>query len=182
MPRGRVLGGTSSLNGMVYLRGAASDYDGWAAAGCPGWEWTAVREAFAGLEAWQRPAVLSEHNPLSQAMVDGRGRGRPCPTIRTSTTGRSTAAGWNKSTIAEGARVNAHRAFVAPVRDRPNLHVLPNVRVLGLAMDGTTARGVVVQEGGGRTETIAAGETILCAGAFDSPRLLLLSGIGRQRT
>jgi choline dehydrogenase len=70
MPRGRVLGGTSSLNGMVYLRGAASDYDGWAAAGCPGWEWTAVREAFAGLEAWQRPAVLAEHNLLSQAMVE----------------------------------------------------------------------------------------------------------------
>jgi choline dehydrogenase len=86
-------------------------------------------------------------------------------------------AGWNKSTIVTGERHNAHRAFIAPVRDRPNLHVLTETRALRLALDGPTARGVVVQRNG-REETIAAGETILSAGAFDSPRLLLRSGIG----
>jgi choline dehydrogenase len=70
MPRGRVLGGTSSLNGMVYLRGAASDYDRWAAAGCASWDWPTVRVAFEELEQWLRPAVLHPHNALTEAMVD----------------------------------------------------------------------------------------------------------------
>ena len=177
MPRGRVLGGTSSLNGMVYLRGAASDYDGWAAAGCPGWEWTAVREAFAGLEAWQRPAVLAEHNLLSQAMVEAAVEAG-LPHNPDFDDGTLDGAGWNKSTIVDGERFNAHLAFIAPIRDRPNLRVLTGIRVLGLAMDGARARGVVVRRDGGGTETIAAVETVLCAGAFDSPRILLCSGIG----
>jgi choline dehydrogenase len=101
-----------------------------------------------GTGAWLRPAVLAEHNPLSEAMVEAAVEAG-FPRNPDFDSGTLDGAGWNKSTIAEGARVNAHRAFVAPVRDRPNLHVLPNVRVLGLAMDGTTARGVVVQEGGG---------------------------------
>ena len=87
-------------------------------------------------------------------------------------------AGWNKSTIANGERFNAYRAFVAPVLDRPNLHVLTDTRVLRLAIEGNRARGVVVQRDDGSLETITAGEVIVCAGAFDSPRLLLLSGIG----
>ena len=177
MPRGRVLGGTSSLNGMVYLRGAASDYDGWAAAGCPGWEWSGVREAFEGLEAWLRPAVLEPHNPMSEAMVEAAVEAG-FPRNPDFDSGTLDGAGWNKSTIVDGERVNTHRAFIAPVRDRPNLHVLSGVRVLRLALDGTTARGVVVQGDGGGVETIAGGETVLCAGAFDSPRLLMLSGIG----
>src|SRR5829696_5029374 len=67
MPRGRVLGGTSSLNGMVYLRGAASDYDRWAEAGCAAWDWATVRAAFDELEQWLQPAVLHPHNDLSEA-------------------------------------------------------------------------------------------------------------------
>src|SRR5215212_3269180 len=70
MPRGRVLGGTSSLNGMVYLRGSASDYDRWAAAGCSDWNWQSVQLAFEELETWLRPAVLHPHNDLSEAMVE----------------------------------------------------------------------------------------------------------------
>ena len=70
MPRGRVLGGTSSLNGMVYLRGARSDYDRWADAECSGWDWHSVRTAFDELEEWLRPAVLDPHNALTEAMVE----------------------------------------------------------------------------------------------------------------
>ena len=177
MPRGRVLGGTSSLNGMVYLRGARSDYDGWAAAGCAGWEWSSVREAFEELEAWLRPAVLEPHHPLSEAMVEAAVQAG-FPRNPSFDSGTLDGAGWNKSTIAEAARVNSYRAFVVPVLDRPNLHVLPETRVLRVAMDGAAARGVVVERDGGAAETIAAGEVVLCAGAFDSPRLLMLSGIG----
>jgi choline dehydrogenase len=177
MPRGRVLGGTSSLNGMVYLRGARSDYDGWSAAGCAGWEWESVRPAFEELETWLRPAVLQPHTPLIAAMVEAAVQSG-LPRNPSFDSGRLDGAGWNRSTIVDGERFNAHRAFIAPVRDRANLHVFPDTRALRLAMDGTTARGVVVERESGGVEMIAANEVVLSAGAFDSPRLLLLSGIG----
>ncbi|MEA2528870.1 MAG: choline dehydrogenase [Thermomicrobiales bacterium] len=177
MPRGRVLGGTSSLNGMVYLRGAQSDYDGWAVTGCAGWEWPSVRAAFEELEGWLRPAVLNPRNPLSEAMVEAAVQAG-FPRSSSFDNGTLEGAGWNKSTIVDDERLNAHRAFITPVRDRPNLHVLSETRVLRLAMEGAQARGVVVQRDGRGVETIAAGEVIVCAGAFDSPRLLMLSGIG----
>ena len=176
MPRGRVLGGTSSLNGMVYLRGARSDYDGWAANGCAGWGWDDVAPAFDELEAWLRPAVLQPHNPLIVAMIEAAVEAGfpPNPSFDS---GTLDGVGWNKATIAGGERHNAHRAFIVPVRERPNLHLLTDTRVLHLAMAGAQARGVVVHGKGGR-KTLTAGEVILCAGAFDSPRLLLRSGIG----
>lgn len=176
MPRGRVLGGTSSLNGMVWLRGAAADYDGWAAAGCAGWEWERVRAAFEELEAWLRPACLSPRNPLSEAMVEAAVEAG-FPGNPDFDTGILDGAGWNRSTIAGGERHNAHRAFISPIRERPNLTVLPETRVLRLAIEFNRTVGVVVAGPGGE-ETIAAGEVVLCAGAFDSPRLLMRSGIG----
>jgi choline dehydrogenase len=177
MPRGRVLGGTSSLNGMVYLRGAASDYDRWAEARCSGWDWQSVRAAFDELEEWLRPAVLQPHNDLTEAMVAAAIQAG-FPYNPSFDSGTLDGVGWNKSTIADGERFNAYRAFVAPVLDRPNLHLETGARVLRLAMDGTRAQGVVVQRDDGSVETIGAGEVILSAGAFDSPRILLLSGIG----
>ena len=177
MPRGRVLGGTSSLNGMVYLRGSASDYDRWAAAGCSGWDWWSVRTAFEELEEWLRPAVLHPHNALTEAMVEAAIQAG-FPDNPSFDSGTLDGVGWNKSTIADGERFNAYRAFVAPVLDRPNLHLQTGTRVLRLLVEGNRARGVVVQRDNGSLETISTGEVILCAGAFDSPRILLLSGIG----
>jgi len=177
MPRCRVLGGTSSLNGMVYLRGARSDYDRWADAGCANWDWPTVRAAFEELEQWLRPAVLQPHNALTEAMVEAAIEAG-FPRNPSFDSGTLDGAGWNKSTIADGERFNAYRAFVAPVLDRPNLQLRAETRVLRLAMDGTCAQGVVVQRDDGSVETISAGEVIVSAGAFDSPRLLLLSGIG----
>ena len=177
MPRGRVLGGTSSLNGMVYLRGAKSDYDRWANAGCANWDWQSVRVAFDELEQWLRPAVLHPHNVLSEAMVEAAIEAG-FPDNPSFDSGTLDGVGWNKSTIAAGERFNAYRSFVAPVLDRPNLQLQIGTRVLRIVMDGTRAEGVVVQRDDGSLETITAGEVILSAGAFDSPRLLLLSGIG----
>lgn len=144
MPRGRVLGGTSSINGMVYLRGARSDYDGWAAAGCTGWDWSRVKTAFEELEQWLRPAVLEPHNPLSQAMIDATVEAG-FPRNPSFDSGILDGAGWNKSTILGGERHSAYRAFIAPVRDRPNLHVRTESHVLRLTMDGSAARGVVIR-------------------------------------
>jgi choline dehydrogenase len=162
---------------MVSLRGAASDYDRWAAAGCSDWDWRSVRTAFDELEEWLRPAVLHPHNPLTEAMLEAAVEAGFAynPSFDS---GALDGAGWNKSTIANGERFNAYRAFVAPVLDRPNLHLQTGTRVLRLVIEGNRARGVAVQRDDGSLETIRAGEVILCAGAFDSPRLLLISGIG----
>lgn len=177
MPRGRVLGGTSSLNGMVYLRGAQSDYDGWAANGCPGWAWDDVRDSFEELETWLRPAVLQPHSPVTEAMVEAAIQAG-YPQNPNFDSGILDGAGWNKSTIADGFRVNAYRAFVEPIKHRPNLHIRTETRVLRVALDWARARGVVVQQGARGKATIEAGEVVLCSGAFESPRLLMLSGIG----
>jgi len=173
MPRGKVLGGTSSLNGMVYLRGAKSDYDGWASNGCPGWDWNSLLPEFEGLEKWLKPAVLDPLNELSHAMVEAA--------IESGFTRRSTfdagyleGSGWNKSCISKGERNNTNRAFIQPIRNRKNLTVRSNAIVAKLAMDGMRAQGVVLDNG----ELIKAGEVVLCAGAFDTPRILLMSGIG----
>jgi len=176
MPRGRVLGGTTSINGMVYLRGAKSDYDHWAAAGCIGWDWTPVRRAFEELERWLQPAVLKPHHPLSAAVIEAAVQaGYPLNPYFDS--GNLDGVGYNRTTIVDAERQSAYRAFVTPVLDRQNLHILANSPVVRLLMDGTVARGIVVRREG-LEETIAAGEVILSAGAFDSPRLLMLSGIG----
>jgi choline dehydrogenase len=177
MPRGKVLGGTSSLNGMVYLRGQRSDYDGWAEDGCDGWGWDDVVPAFEALEEWLQPSVLQPHNPLCEAMVAAAEQAG-YPYNPSFDRGILDGVGWNRATVLDGERHNAHRAFIQPIRNRANLTVLPETRVLRLAMDGATARGVIVEREGGAVETLAAGEVILCAGAFDTPRILMLSGIG----
>ncbi|MCA9878546.1 MAG: GMC family oxidoreductase N-terminal domain-containing protein, partial [Thermomicrobiales bacterium] len=176
MPRGKVLGGTSSLNGMVYLRGAASDYDGWASAGCAGWGWEDVAPAFEALETWLRPAVLTPRNPLSEAMREAAVEAG-LPRNPDFDSGLLDGAGWNKSTIANGERHNANRAFLEPIRDRPNLTVMPRTRVRRVLHDGRRVNGVEAVSDGQLT-TIAAGDVVLAAGAFESPRVLMLSGVG----
>jgi choline dehydrogenase len=176
MPRGKVMGGTSSLNGMVYLRGAASDYDAWANAGCHGWGWADVLPSFEAMEAWLRPAVLEPHNPVSVAMRDAAVQ-TGLPLNPSFDSGTLDGAGWNKSAIVDGERHNANRAFVAPIRDRENLTVIPETRVRRVLHEGNRVTGVEIVRDG-QVETINAGEVILSAGAFESPRVLMLSGIG----
>jgi choline dehydrogenase len=178
MPRGRVLGGTSSINGMVYLRGAASDYDGWEASGCTGWGWQEVRGDFEAIERWLRPKVLDPLNELSQTIVEAAVQAG-LPRRSTFDDGILEGAGYNKSTIVDGRRFSANRAFLEPVRNRENLTVITGSEVLSLAIEGDRATGVVaVADGATSPETLRAREVVLCAGAFNSPRILLHSGIG----
>ena len=164
------------VNGMVYLRGAASDYDAWAGAGCRGWGWADVVPSFVAMERWLRPAVLEPHNPVSVAMRDAAVQ-TGIPLNPDFDRGTLDGAGWNRSAILRGERHNANRAFLGPITDRQNLTVMPESRVRRVLLDGTRATGVeVIQDG--KLQTIAAGEVILSAGAFESPRVLMLSGIG----
>ena len=178
LPRGRVLGGTSSLNGMVYLRGAADDYDGWAAAGCKGWGWTQVRASFEELEVHLQPGYLPERNPLSGVFVDACVEAG-LPFNDDLDDGTLDGAGWNRSTIVEGRRHNSYRAFLHPVLDRPNLEVRSEAVVDRLLVDSSGAvTGVECRVAGGPSERIEAGQVVVAAGAYDSPQLLLRSGIG----
>lgn len=177
MPRGKVVGGTSSINGMVYLRGAASDYDGWAAGGCTGWEWESVRQEFDGLEEWLQPTVQSPLNPMSVAMVEAAIQ-TGLPRSDSFDNGALYGAGYNRNNITNRERFSSYRAFVQSVADRPNLTVRENTPVSRLTFDGTRVTGVVANPLGGAAESITAGEVIVCGGAFNSPHLLMMSGIG----
>ena len=178
LPRGRVLGGTSAINGMVYLRGARQDFDGWAAAGCTGWDWTAVRGAYEQLERLLLPAVVDERNELSEAFIVAAVEAG-YPLNPTFDDGDLDGCGWNRLSIHEGQRHSSYRAFVEPVRDRPNLHVITDsiVRRLLVSSDGAVT-GLEATDQSGSVRRLSAGEVVLSAGAYDSPRLLMLSGIG----
>jgi choline dehydrogenase len=179
MPRGRVLGGTSSINGMVYLRGASNDFDGWAEGGCAGWDWQTVRAAYEDMEVLLQPAVLAENNPLSEVFIEASVQAG-FPRSSSFDEGTLDGAGWNRSSITKGRRNSAFQAFVAPVASRANLSVISETVVARLVIDARgNVSGVDAHAfGGGPTRRISAGEVILSAGAFDSPRLLMLSGIG----
>ena len=176
MPRGKVLGGSSSINGNVYLRGAAADYDRWERLGATGWGWDAIRRDFDALEALLRPAFPETHHPLSEAMLDAALQAGH-PANHHFDTGRLEGAGWNRLTVHQGQRMNAHRAFLSPIGHRPNLTVLPETQAIKILFEGQRAMGVRVRRNGA-TEDLHADEVVLSAGTYDSPRLLLLSGIG----
>jgi choline dehydrogenase len=179
MPRGKVLGGTSSINGMVYLRGARADFDGWAELGCSGWDWAAVERAYVDMETVLMPDFVGDRNPLSEVFLAAAGQAG-LPHNPSFDSGSLAGSGWNRSTIRSGRRNNSFQAFVAPVAERPNLTVISETVVQRLLVD---PRGAVTgietsPAGGGAISRIECGQVVLCAGAFDSPRLLMLSGIG----
>ena len=188
LPRGRVLGGSSSLNAMLYVRGNRADYDGWAALGLDGWGYEDVLPYFKKSEDNERGASFyhGAGGPLS--VSDGRSRHRyAAAAIEASLQAgiesnedhngeRQEGAGWFQVTQRDGRRCSAARAYLG-VR-RPNLEVATDTFVSRVLFDGTRATGVEVLGDGGASEIRAEREVILCAGAYQSPQLLLLSGIG----
>ena len=189
-PRGKILGGSSSTNGMIYCRGAAEDYDGWSAAGNAGWSYRDVLPYFRRLETFghgaddyhggdgpirvSRPAML---NPLSQAWIEA---GQQAGFVyNPDTNGRMRdGVGPVDATASRGARSSTSMAYLHPVADRPNLDVVTGAQVNRIILDGTRAIGVDYVRGGKHHAARTRGEVILSAGAINSPKLLLLSGIG----
>lgn len=192
VPRGKSLGGSSSMNAMLYVRGCAADYDGWAAAGCEGWSWEEVLPYFKRSE--HREGEPSEHHgaggtlnvadstspqKLTELMIDAA-RANDFPLDPDYNDGEPDGVCRVQTTQKRGKRWSAADAFLRPARSRPNLSVLTRAQVLGLVTEGERVRGVHYAKGRGGTTAIAtAGEAvILCAGAIGSPQLLMLSGIG----
>jgi choline dehydrogenase-like flavoprotein len=191
-PRGKVLGGSSSINAMIYLRGRPEDYDHWAALGNPGWHWDAVRPYFLKAEHNERGAGphhatggplnvmdLRAPNPVAARFIRAALQaGLPANEDFNGAT--QEGAGWYQVTHRDGERFSAAKAYLAPHRSRPNLSVITGARATKLLFEGTRATGVEYRsDGGGPLRRIAArAEVLLSAGALQSPQLLMLSGVG----
>jgi len=190
LPRGRVLGGSSSLNAMVYIRGNRRDYDGWRDLGNPGWGWDDVLPYFKRAEDNERGAsefhgaggplsVSDSHSMhrLSTAWVEAAAQ---TGIERTDdfNTGEQDGVGLYQVTQRNGMRCSTAVAYLHPALARPNLELLPMALVTRVLFDGTRAAGVEALVGGRATQVLAEREVILCAGAYQSPQLLMLSGVG----
>lgn len=189
-PRGRVLGGSSSINAMCYIRGVAQDYDDWASEGAEGWSWSDVLPDFIrsehnsrGLDALHGDAGplhvsdLRHVNPLSRTFVDA---GAQAGYARNDDFNGATQTGFGlyQVTQRDGARCSTAAGYLAPVRARPNLHVATGAQARRVVMHGRTARGVDYLHRGRAVQALATREVLLCGGTINSPQLLMLSGVG----
>lgn len=191
-PRGKVLGGSSSINGMVYVRGHGRDFDAWEGLGAAGWNYRNCLPYFRRAETWQGGADAfrggdgplptgggnnARGNPLYSAFVAagleaGYARTQDCNGYR------QEGFGALPMTVDGGVRASTARAYLAPARVRPNLSVITGATAEAVLCDGTAATGVRLRRGGRVVEAQATKEVVLAAGAIGSPALLQRSGIG----
>ena len=193
--KGSTLGGSSSINGMVYARGAPTDYDGWEAGGCTGWGWRDIGPCFVELEDHElgasavagrgaggplRVSVHPVRHALTEAILNAAAQnGAPrVDDINDICAVRDGGVGYMTRTISKGRRVSASDAFLKPVLSRPNLHVATGTDALKIVFEGTRASGISIRDAQGVRTLNVRREVVLCAGAFESPKLLLVSGIG----
>lgn len=189
-PRGKTLGGSSSVNGTLYVRGQPQDYDDWATLGAEGWGWDEIGRCYRemednslgpdGVRGVGGPLHISPHpdrTPLSEAMIDaGVSLGLP---RREDINGLDQEGiGYVMRTIKNGVRVSASSAFLHPVKKRGNLVIKTGTLVEKITFEGTRAVGVLCNQGGDRIEYRCSKEIVLAAGAIQSPQLLQLSGVG----
>jgi choline dehydrogenase len=189
-PRGKVLGGCSSINGMIYMRGQATDYDRWAALGNPGWSWEDVLPDFVRTENHFDPARplhghdgewRVERQRLSWEILDAfRLAAAQCgiPTVDDFNQGDNAGCGYFEVNQRGGVRWNTAKAFLHPIKHRANLTVIIGAEAEALRLDGRRVHGVSFVTAQGRQQASAKREVILAAGAIGSPLLLQRSGIG----
>jgi choline dehydrogenase len=189
-PRGRTLGGSSAINGLISIRGQREDYDAWAAAGNAGWSYADVLPWFRKLEHNARGANdyhgadgplwasdIETPHPLVDAMIAGAEElGIPRNDDFNGAT--QEGAGYYQLTTRRGRRCSTAVAYLDPARRRPNLRIETNAHATGIVVEDRRARGVTYRQGGVERSVVANREVILAAGALQSPQLLQLSGIG----
>jgi choline dehydrogenase len=191
LPRGKVLGGSSSINGMFFMRGHSSDFDAWAAMGCAGWSFAEVLPYFRRLESSWRGAGRwhGDDGPLRVTAIDTR-RLLHEPLMQSAAAAGFAISddlhgeceeGFARGEItvdARGRRASTSRAYLHPVLRRANLELATEALVTRVCIENGTATGIEYRQGGRLVAVRAEREVILCGGAFNSPQLLMLSGIG----
>jgi choline dehydrogenase len=192
-PRGKCLGGSSSINGMIYVRGQPEDFDHWAQLGNRGWSWDDVLPFFKQAEDWEGGA--DEFHGEGGPLLTSRPSDRPllCQKIIEAgqeigieyredvnhlPPGAGDSIGWVQQTRRGRRRQSAARTYLRPALKRPNLSVITEAQVRRVTVDGNRATGIEFERGGAVERADAAREVILAAGAIGSPHLLQLSGIG----
>ncbi|MBO0343984.1 GMC family oxidoreductase N-terminal domain-containing protein [Roseibium sp. CAU 1637] len=193
-PRGRVIGGSSSINAMAYVRGLPQDFDDWENAGAAGWGWTSVKSAY---EALETHSELTEHgrrvqrgsgplwvsdlsdqmNPFSRHFLQAAEEAG-WPVLANLNGSAVNGLSYYRSTVRNGLRFSAADAFLRPALKRPNLTVVSNALVEKLVVADGRAIGVRYRVGDKALTARAEGEVIVSAGAINSPQILQLSGLG----
>ena len=192
IPRGKLLGGSSAINGLVYVRGQQQDYNTWAQVGNPGWSWDDVEPVFRRIENYEHagdgavrgnagPLKISDsydQNPLYEAMFAA---GRECglPDNPDYNGPKQEGVVRTQTTIHNGRRMSTAVTYLKPARTRRNLRVETNAQASRLLFDGKRCIGVEVRQHGQVRRFMAAKEVILSGGSIGSPQLLELSGIGQ---
>lgn len=190
-PRGKTLGGCSSINGLIYIRGQREDYDHWAhSLGLKGWSYDDCLPYFIKSERNQRGASefhggkgplsvsdIGAKNPLIEAFIDGAGE-IGVPRSNDFNGAQQEGAGYYQLTTWKGWRWSTAKGYLKPARQRANLSIETDAQATGVVMKGKQAVGVRYRQGGVDKVAIAQGEVLLCAGAIQTPQLLQLSGIG----
>lgn len=189
-PRGRTLGGSSSINGLIYVRGQKDDYDHWAALGNRGWSWDECLPYFKrlehnelgpaptrGVEGPLWASTIKQRHELVDAFLAASNR-LGVPTVDDFNTGDQEGVGYYQLTTRRGLRCSTAVAYLKPARHRANLHIETDAQASKILFDGTRATGVRYLQHGVMREVRANREVILAAGALQSPQLLQLSGVG----
>ncbi len=190
-PRGKVLGGSSSINAMVFIRGQADDYDNWAALGNPGWSYDdllplfkAMEDNLAGADAWRGsggPVTVTDMSGQVHALCETYlAAGQACGLARNPDFNGASQEGVGiyQITTRDGLRCSAATAYLNPAKHRPNLTILTKALATRVCFEGRRAAGIAFLQGGRIRELKARREVILAAGAVNSPQLLQLSGVG----
>jgi choline dehydrogenase len=191
LPRGRTLGGSSAINAMIYIRGNAADFDGWVDEGAPGWSYREMLPYFIRSECNERgdrryhghsgPLAVQDSrsmHPLVDHLIEAGVRSGYRPNDDFNGASQLGVPRF-QLTQRSGVRCSAASAYLHPARERANLQVLPDSLVLRLLLKGRRAAGVAVHRYGREEVLHAEREIIVAAGAYGSPQILMLSGIGR---
>ena len=194
-PRGRVMGGSSSINGMVYVRGHAEDFNQWEEHGAKGWSYKDCLPYFKRCESWHEgendyrggngPVSTSNGNnmklnPLYKAFIEA-GKEAGYPETKDYNGEQQEGFGPMHMTVGGGVRSSTSNAYIKPAKNRTNLKILTNVLVQKVILENKIATGVEYSINGNKKSLKANREVILCAGSIGSPQLLQLSGIGPKK-
>jgi len=189
---GRGLGGSSAINGTWYLPGMPQDFDSWSKRGISGWEWEEISRCYRQIENYRDPGAhlgrgqngelqitkSTYDSPVLKALIEGFGS-QGMPWLEDITEPRTHGVGRSQYTVdRKGERESAYKAFVKPVRGRPNLRIVTHTAVKRIVLDGNRATGVICEANGEDVAYAANRGVILSAGVYGSPHLLQLSGIG----